>query len=61
MTLILRKLLASSTFAIANTLDGLARRLEDALAKAAPVETPPDQVVDDVEGFEEQADEWESR
>ena len=59
MTLILRKLLASSTFAIANTLDGLAGRLQDVLAKSAPVETPPSEVVDDVEGFEEQADEWE--
>jgi len=60
MTLILRKLLASSTFAVANTLDGLARRLEDALVRAAPVETPPDEVIDDIEGFEEQADEWEN-
>lgn len=58
MTLILRKLLASSTFAVANTLDGLARRLEDALTKAEIVDAPPEEVTDDVEGFEEQADEW---
>jgi len=34
MTLILRKLLASSTYAISNTLEGLARKLEAAHAKA---------------------------
>jgi superfamily II DNA or RNA helicase len=58
MTLILRKLLASSTFAVANTLDGLANRLRDALTRAEPVQRPPDEVVGDLEGFEEQADEW---
>jgi superfamily II DNA or RNA helicase len=58
MTLILRKLLASSTFAVANTLDGLARKLEDAVKVAQPVDAPPDEVTNDVEGFEEQADEW---
>jgi SNF2 family DNA or RNA helicase len=58
MTLILRKLLASSTFAVANTLDGLARRLEDALVKASPVDTAPEEVTEDVDGFDEQADEW---
>jgi hypothetical protein len=58
MTLILRKLLASSTFAVANTLDGLANRLKDALARAEPVQAPPDEVACDLEGFEEQADEW---
>lgn len=59
MTLILRKLLASSTFAVANTLDGLAQRLELLLAKATPVSSAPEEMVADVEGFEEQADEWE--
>lgn len=58
MTLILRKLLASSTFAVANTLDGLARKLEAAVKVAEPVDAPPDEVTSDVEGFEEQADEW---
>jgi superfamily II DNA or RNA helicase len=58
MTLILRKLLASSTFAVANTLDGLAGKLEAALAKTAPVETPPEEVAADFESFDEQADEW---
>jgi len=41
-------------------LGASARRLEDALARAAPVETPPEEVVDDIEGFEEQADESSS-
>ena len=58
MTLILRKLLASSTFAVANTLDGLAQRLEVLLAKAIPVSMPSDEVAADFESFEEQADEW---
>jgi SNF2 family DNA or RNA helicase len=58
MTLILRKLLASSTFAVANTLDGLARKLEASLTEAAPVETPPEEVAADFESFDEQADEW---
>lgn len=59
MTLIVRKLLASSTFAVANTLDGLARRLEDSIRSAEPIDEPPDEVVTDIEGFEEQAEEWD--
>ena len=39
MTLILRKLLASSTYAISRTLEGLAHRLEAALAAAAAVDS----------------------
>ena len=59
MTLILRKLLASSTYAISDTLNGLAQKLELAAAKAAAVDAPPDQVADDLEDFDELADEWE--
>lgn len=59
MTLILRKLLASSTFAISNTLDGLARKLEEASRAASPVDTAPDEAANDVEEFDELADEWE--
>ncbi len=58
MTLILRKLLASSTFAVANTLDGLAKKLENAVKMAEAVDSPPEEVTNDIEGFEEQADEW---
>lgn len=59
MTLILRKLLASSTYAISGTLQGLADKLEATIASQN--ETPPS--VDEVfteqyETFEEQQDEW---
>lgn len=57
ITLVLRKLLASSTFAIAGTLEGMALRLE-AAAKAA--EAPPESsdLADDYEELDETADEW---
>jgi len=58
MTLILRKLLASSTFAISNTLDGLARKLEEAAAAAQPVIATPDEAARDVDELEELTDEW---
>lgn len=59
MTLILRKLLASSTYAISDTLSGLAQKLDAAAAKATAVDAPPDQVPTDLEEFDELADEWE--
>lgn len=59
MTLILRKLLSSSTFAISETLNGLAAKLEAAARDAEAVDTPPDQLVDDWEEIDELADEWE--
>lgn len=59
MTLILRKLLASSTFAISDTLEGLARKLQTAAAQAEAVETLPEELADDWEELEELADEWE--
>lgn len=59
MTLILRKLLASSTYAISDTLNGLAQKLDAAAAKATAVDAPPDQVPADLEEFDELADEWE--
>lgn len=59
MTLILRKLLASSTYAISGTLDGLVQRLGAAAAAAATVDTPPDELPEDLEGLDELADEWE--
>ncbi len=58
VTLILRKLLASSTFAISTTLDGLARRLEDAAAAATIVKDAPDAEALDWEELDELADEW---
>src|SRR6516165_10382062 len=44
MTLILRRLLASSTFAIAGTLKGLADKLEKATESQKPVVEPPQEV-----------------
>ena len=59
MTLILRKLLASSTYAISGTLDGLAKKLETAAAAAEAVDAPPEDLPDNLEEFNELADEWE--
>jgi len=56
MTLILRKLLASSSFAIAGTLNALAQRLRDnPLIKAEEIE---ETLQDDFEGFDELVDDW---
>jgi hypothetical protein len=57
MTLILRKLLASSTYAISGTLEGLVRRLEAAAAAATTVETSPEELPADWEVLDELADE----
>jgi ERCC4-related helicase len=59
MTLILRRLLASSTFAIAGTLKGLADKLEKAVESQKPVVEPPQEVAETFESFEELEDEWE--
>ena len=59
MTLILRKLLASSTYAISDTLSGLAYKLETAAAQAEKVDSPPEQLADNWEEIDELADEWE--
>ena len=59
MTLILRKLLASSTYAISGTLDGLVERLEAAAAAATAVDAPPEELPDDWEELDELADEWD--
>ena len=59
MTLILRKLLASSTYAISDTLSGLAFKLETAAAQAEKVDAPPEQLADNWEEIDELADEWE--
>jgi ERCC4-related helicase len=52
MTLILRKLLASSSFAISKTLSGLAQRLQNNLKVSV------DAVADDFETADEMQDEW---
>jgi len=58
MTLILRKLLASSTFAISGTLEGLAQRLEIAATNAELAQNAPQVTVDDLETIAELEDEW---
>ena len=59
ITLILRKLLSSSTYAISGTLEGMALRLEEAAKALAPVDSPPDEIPADWEKMDELADEWE--
>jgi SNF2 family DNA or RNA helicase len=59
ITLVLRKLLASSSFAIAGTLDGMVKRLEEAEAEAAQVDAPPEATAEDYEDLDELADEWD--
>lgn len=55
-TLVLRKLLASSTFAISGALLAMSRRLRSGLeASHEPIET----LAADVDGLDEVADEWE--
>lgn len=59
MTLIMRKLLASSTFAIAGALDTLARKLERQLRDDKNLrEKLEEEISEDFEEFEEIADEW---
>jgi len=59
MTLILRKLLASSTYAISDTLNSLAAKLEFAASQAQVVDSPPPELADNWEDFEEAEDEWD--
>ena len=62
MTLILRKLLASSSFAIANTLDKLAYKLklliDEAKAKIPQIDSDTASLLDDFEALPEMSDEW---
>jgi SNF2 family DNA or RNA helicase len=59
MTLIMRKLLASSTFAIAGALDTLARKLERQLRDDKNLrEKLEEEIAEDYEEFEETAEEW---
>ncbi len=59
MTLILRKLLASSTFAIAGALDSLARKLERQLKDDAALrDSLEEELSEDYEELPEIADEW---
>ncbi len=59
VTLILRKLLASSTYAISSTLESLARKLETAATEAEVVDSPPEDLPENWEELDELADEWD--
>lgn len=59
MTLILRKLLASSTYAISGTLQGLADKLEATIEKQSNLPEVDDGIFqNNYETYEEQKDEW---
>jgi ERCC4-related helicase len=60
MTLILRRLLASSTYAIAGTLESLINRLDDIVEQQHPPhQSIEDQVSENFEIIDELADEWD--
>lgn len=59
MTLVLRKLLASSTFAIAGALDSIVTRLKAKLKNAEVTIPVEDDLADDFETLDEIKDEWE--
>lgn len=58
MTLVLRKLLASSSFAIAGALNSIAARLKKKLAKQQPSEPLEEELDRDYEALDETAEEW---
>lgn len=58
MTLVLRKLLASSSFAIAGALTTLSNRLKAKLHKHEPAETLEEELDQDYEALDETAEEW---
>lgn len=59
MTLVLRKLLASSTFAIAGALDSIISRLKTKLKDAEAKVAADEELADDFETLDEIKDEWD--
>ena len=59
ITMVLQKLLASSSFAIAGTLEGMVTRLEEAIVKAERAAGVDEVLAQDFEEIDELADEWE--
>ena len=59
MVLVMRKLLASSTFAIAGALNSLANKLKAKLKDAKPIEDIDEEVSEDFETLDELEDEWD--
>ncbi|MFN7139508.1 MAG: SNF2-related protein [Limisphaerales bacterium] len=58
MTLVLRKLLASSTFAIAGALESISNRLRTKLKKQESAQSLEDELDQDYEALDETAEEW---
>lgn len=58
MLLVYRKILASSSFAIAGTLEKLIRRLEKLLRGEPTGDEDDESLLGDVDGFEEEREEW---
>ncbi len=58
MTLVLRKLLASSTFAIAGALTSMSNRLKAKLKRHEPAESFEEELDEDYEALDETAEEW---
>ena len=59
LTLVLRKLLASSTFAIAGALETMSKRLKDKLLQHESSQTLEDELDKDYEALDETAEEWD--
>jgi ERCC4-related helicase len=59
MTLILRKLLASSSFAIAGTLNSLSKKLHQVIKENRELKIKNEELFEDYELFDEQIEEWE--
>ena len=59
MTLILRKLLASSTYAISGTLEALSKRLEAIVSKKLQPQVLEESISRDFEGYDEEKEEQE--
>lgn len=58
MTLVLRKLLASSTFAIAGALSSISNRLQKRLDKSKPQHSLIEELDEDYEALDQTAEEW---
>jgi len=59
ITLVVRKLLASSTYAITATLEGLIRRLEKILNENKRIEISEEDLLSDLDHLDELLDEWD--
>jgi ERCC4-related helicase len=58
MTMVLRKLLASSTFAIAGALESISNRLKEKLKKHEPPTSLEEELDQEFEGLSETAEDW---